>query len=896
VNVDSSPRLHSRRRGGFAHALFAALFFVCPRDMRREYGTAILGDFDERYAAASARGTPHASAFAVHALFDLVASGLLERFEAFGRDLSYAVRGAARAPVFATVVVLTMAIAIALNATVFAAISATFLRPLPIRDAGSLLVLWETNPHIGTMTEAFTYPDLEALRRETRTLASIGAIMTDPAVFDGAGSPRELNGYFASPDLFGTYGTRLVLGRSLTAADTHDGSAFVIVISNELWHSAFGADPHVVGRFVRISDYRAEIIGVAEPHVVEIDGWRGGLAHPDFWAALKPVVWRNAGHLLRVVARAKLGVSQAAVDADLTRIFTTLAAAHPADDGGFSAEALGARDALVGRAWPFFLVLVIAMLAVLVVACANVGNLFLSRASARTGEFAVRFSLGAARGRIVAQLLTEVGLYVSVGGLLGLVFTVYATRAVAMLLPGLARIDGYGIDPMVLAFTAFVIVAATLLAGLAPANALGRPDLSASLKASGRGADLTRGRKLRATLAVVEIALAVAITTAAGLNVHSLQALTQRALGYDTTNLWLVHAGAHYMKRYATLAGQLTFYRRVSHELITTPGIATASWSSITPFHSTPDVPFTIAGRSYGPGTKPDVDFGPVDAAYFATFRIHTLAGRTFDASDRESSAPTVVVNAAFARRYFGGVSAALGKRITIEITGFGQGIVPRAIVGVVADVRQTYDRNAGPIAYLPGAAVVRQRVAGRPRDVAATERARNRAFCGRPRRCATAASDGRSLRRTHVGRRRRSTGRGDVARRQRCDRLRPCARRNLRSRVVRRRSPHERIRSPALARRPPVRDRAARPRRCSAHSRDRLGCRSRARCGHRKPARTPALRRPRARRPDFRCGHRHADRRRRARDARTGRPRGARRSRRRATVRVKNYAVGWPL
>ncbi len=702
MNADSSPHLPNRPRGRLARALFSALLAVCPRDMRREYGTAILGDFDDRYAAASERGASHASRFAVYALFDLVGSGLLERFEAFGRDVSYAVRGAARAPVFATVVVLTMAIAIALNATVFATISAIFLQPLPMRDAGSLLVLWETNPHIGMMTEAFTYPDLEALRRETRTLASVGAIMTDPAVLDGAGAPRELNGYFASPDMFGIYKTRVVLGRSLTAADVHDGAPFVIVISNELWHSAFGADPHVVGRFIRISDYRAEIIGVAEPHVVEIDGWRGGLARPDFWGALKPVVWREQGHLLRVVARAKLGVTHAAVDADLARIFTTLAVAHPADDAGLSAHALTARDALVGDERPIFLVIAVAMLAVLIVACANVGNLFLSRASARTGEFAVRFSLGAARGRIVAQLLTEVGLYVSVGGLLGLIFTVYATRAVAMLLPGLTRIDGYGIDPPVLAFTAFVIVVATLLAGLAPANALGRPDLSASLKASGRGADLTRGRKVRATLAIVEIALAVAITTAAGLNVRSLQALTQRTLGYDTTNLWLVHAGAHYMKRYATLAGQLTLYRHVSHELITTPGIAAASWSSITPFNSTPDVPFTIAGRSYGAGTKPDVDFGPVDAAYFSTFRIHTLAGRTFDASDRESSAPTVVVNAAFARRYFGGVPAALGKRITVEITGFGQAIVPRTIVGVVADVRQTYDHNAGPIAYLP--------------------------------------------------------------------------------------------------------------------------------------------------------------------------------------------------
>ncbi len=131
MNADSSPHLPNRPRGRFAHALFAALLAVCPRDMRREYGSAILGDFDDRYAAASERGASHADGFAMHALFDLVGSGLLERFEAFGRDVSYAVRGAARAPLFATVVVLTMAIAIALNATVFAAISAIFLQPLP---------------------------------------------------------------------------------------------------------------------------------------------------------------------------------------------------------------------------------------------------------------------------------------------------------------------------------------------------------------------------------------------------------------------------------------------------------------------------------------------------------------------------------------------------------------------------------------------------------------------------------------------------------------------------------------------------------------------------------------------------------------------------------------------
>lgn len=306
------------------------------------------------------------------------------------------------------------------------------------------------------------------------------------------------------------------------------------------------------------------------------------------------------------------------------------------------------------------------------------------------------------RRRIVGQLLTEVGIYVTVGGLLGLVLTAYATRAAAILMPGLAGTSGYGIDGRVLAFTACAIIISTLLAGLAPTNVLGRADPSASLKASGRGADLTRGRKLRATLAIVEIALALGITTAAGLNVRSLQALTQRSLGYDTTNLWLVHAGTYYMKGYASLAGELTFYRRVRHDLTATPGFSAASWSSIAPFANTPDTTFTVAGRSYGAGTKPETDFGPVDAAYFATFRIPTLA---VEPSTRRigRAAPSLIVNAALALRYFGGVSAALGKRATIRLcdrlrTTAGT----RTIVGVVADVRQSYGRAVEPIAYLP--------------------------------------------------------------------------------------------------------------------------------------------------------------------------------------------------
>jgi len=356
----------------------------------------------------------------------------------------------------------------------------------------------------------------------------------------------------------------------------------------------------------------------------------------------------------------------------MQRIFTDIARRHPAY-AGVSGRAPALRDEIFRDSWIMFWIFIMLVFGVLVVACANVANLFLSRGSARTGEIAIRFAVGATRRRITWQLLTEMTVYALFGGLIGVVIALQASRLLFDVIPpdfSFARDANIGWIMLVLSL-AFVLVAVAV-AGIGPALTLSRPNIFGQLKGSGRDGDPAGGGGMRRWLVAAEIAVAVVIVTTAALSIRSLDGLVRTPLGIAPAGLYVVDISRPSFARYNTPAKANAFFDRVGSLVRSTPGITAAAWSSTIPAISTPSVPFGIAGRTFAAGHEPVSLFGSVSPNVFGTMHTPLDAGRRFDARDRAGAAPVTIVSRAFARADFKSVRAALGGRITPAFSTYG--------------------------------------------------------------------------------------------------------------------------------------------------------------------------------------------------------------------------------
>ena len=695
MNAASSPRSGSPRAVRAALALFGVLLAACPREMREEYGAAMRDDFAASVRAGGIRA-------ALRAYADVLGAGFAERAAVFGRDLVFALRGMRRTPLFALVVIVTTAVAIGANGAVYGLLANIVLRPLPIAEPATLAALWEVDHLHGYTGEAFTYEDFDAVRRGNRTLSSIAALRPVSGTLVGEGGPpRALRGTSVSGEFFRTYAARPQVGRLLDARDERDG-ARTVVLSDALWRTRFHADPAIVGRAVRIDDVTQTVTGVAPPAFFFVDLWRGQVDYGDYFVPLQGAALRQAGHAILVVGRPSAGLR--AVDADLQRIFTSLAAAHPESDAHLSARAIWVTDAIFGPMRASMIAVALAVLAVLAVACANVANLFLSRASARGGEIATRFALGASRRRLATQLITETSLYVGIGGLLGfalaaaLVHTMAATIDAGSPVVYLRHLD---VDWKTFAATGVSIVLAALLAGVAPALALSRPDVSSTMKTGDRSSSGS-GRALRAALVTLEVALAIAVVATAAIATRSFVELSHQPLGFESRDVSVAFLTGASRRRYDTAARVDTLMRAIRARVVATPGIASAAWATTTPFIGQSETPFTVAGTRYAPGGEPEADLDIVSDGYFGALRIPLLAGRDIAATDGPAAAPVAVVSRSFATRYLGGVEGALGKRITVGQSALDVPRAPRTVVGVVGDIRPHVIAAPAPTIYAP--------------------------------------------------------------------------------------------------------------------------------------------------------------------------------------------------
>ncbi|HYX19601.1 MAG TPA: ABC transporter permease, partial [Thermoanaerobaculia bacterium] len=619
--------------------------------------------------------------------------------ERFRQDLRHGLRMLRRTPGFTLVALVVFALGIGANAAIFSIVHAVLLQPLPYPEASRLVRVWHTPPQSGfpgVKTFAVSnanYLDWEAQNHVFEKMALIGG---DVLNWAGDAEPQSITAARVTPDFFSVLGASAALGRTLTADDFRPGAERAIVLGDALWRTRFGSDPRVVGREIRVDGGMVRIVGVM------------GAADrlPEFASAWVPFVMDAKERAVRVdhngvtVARLKRGVSLAAAQSEMNVISDRLAKQYPEDDAGWGALVVPLRDDLVGEVRPLLLVLLGAVGFVLLIACANVGNLLLARTLARRREIAVRAALGASRRRLLGQLIAESLLLSVAGGALGLALASFGLPPlVALLADHLPRAAEIRVSVPVLAFTTLVSALTGVLAGIAPAWGAMRADLALALQQGGSRGGTEAGRRARSFLVVAEVALALVLLTGAGLLVRSLWLLNLVSPGFDPRGV--VRIAVNLPKaRYESDEKRTAFFGALLERLRALPGVESAGATSRLPLNGTSNWPVAFEGRPAPPvSQQPNVVTEIVAGDYFRTMRIPLKRGRVFDAHDDANGPGVVVISEAMARRFWPGEDP-IGKRLT---TAFASEKT-REVVGIVGNVKLLGLDSLEPVSamYLP--------------------------------------------------------------------------------------------------------------------------------------------------------------------------------------------------
>ena len=612
-------------------------------------------------------------------------------------------------PGFTLLSLLTLAIGVGANLAIFAIVNAVLLRPLPIPDSERLVILRHAAPGLAQLDELpmsdalhFLYAD------ESRTLESVAAYRDEQVSFTGPENPQRVEASSVTASFFDVLRTSPRFGRSFTAEEDRPGAAPVIVLSDGLWRSRFGAEPGVAGRVVELDGESVEVVGVMPPGFSfsqqEIDLWRPlrlDRENVQLGAFGINGVARIADGSTLGQVRAELG----AMISNLVEIFPDEGAAPILANAGFRPLIDRAREVVVGDIEATLWILLGAVGFLLLIACANVANLFLVRSEARHGEVAVRAALGESRGRLAGSVLFESLGFGVAGGLLALPLALLAVRLLVRFGPReLPRLDEISIDAAVLLFGLAVSVVAGLLFGLLPALRAGAVAAAGHTTAGARGATVGRERQLaRRGLVVVQVALALTLLIGSGLAVRSFQRLAAVDPGFDPVDV-LAFGLSLPQRDYGSPAARLNFHRQIVDSLRALPGAVDASAASTVPLSGeVSGSGHTIEGRPLADGEVPPVFMVKrVAPGYFDALRIGLVEGRVFDRLDGEREAPVAIVSRSLARTHWPGESA-LGKGIRLGGPPDEEGEQWSRVVGVVDDVHEINLHEDPPeMAYYP--------------------------------------------------------------------------------------------------------------------------------------------------------------------------------------------------
>jgi len=608
-------------------------------------------------------------------------------FEDLVQDFRYGWRTLLKSPGFALTALLTIALGIGANAALFSVMYGVLLSPLPFKDASRLVQLNETTPSVGDVS--VSYLNFEDWRAGSRTLSQMAAVIPMNFNLTGLRQPELISGLAVSPEFLFMTDVRPILGRRFTLDEGKAGAQPVALLSYSLWQSHFGGDRNVIGKTVRLDSRDFTTIGVLPPNF----RWT------EKCDVMEPLgVWltndddaKNRGDRGDMVVAARLapGVAIERARAEMEGVARNLAREYPGADAHFGVKLQPLRDVFSGAIRPEMILLQVAAFFVLMVACANVANLFLMRGAGRAKEIALRSAIGASRNRIVRQILTESLLVGLLGGAAGIGVAMVAIAGFTHWIPqdtfGGASV---GINTPVLLFSAVLVVFSVFAFGLGPALQSTHAGVQAELKESGKSTVTRHRMRWRSLLATGELALALILLIGAGLMIKSLYRLLSVDAGFQPARVLKLDMTLR-TAQYKNDAGVVAFWRRVLEGVRAIPGVESASLATGVPLtNHHPRVDITLEGRPVpSPGTYPHPDAHIVSPDYEKTLGIRLLVGRGFTETDRESGQKVAMVNALVAKRLFPGADP-LGKRFTFGDVGFGDAPQWITIVGVLADTK----------------------------------------------------------------------------------------------------------------------------------------------------------------------------------------------------------------
>ena len=609
----------------------------------------------------------------------------LPTVENFAHDLRYGSRTLIKTPLFALIAIATLALGIGASTSIFSVVNSVLLRPLPYARPDQLMQVWESNPKRSYSRNVVNPINFLDWTEQNRSFSGMTAIV-DASTRLGLGQePLQVPAMLVTPQFFSVLGVPPLLGSAFADNDGKEGAEIRLILTYEFWQQQFGGDPSIIGRHLQNNDRPATIIGVM-PRGFALPNVRGSVFLP--YAIERSPAFADQGRYMMVIARLKPGVTLQQADDDMKRVAQYTAATRPKFDTDWSAVVLPMlQDATREVALPLLLLLG-AVGFVLLIACANVANLLLMRGTGRQRELAVRVALGAGRGRVVCQLLAENLVLAVLGTLAGLAIAQWGLQALLALIPKAAplpRMESIRIDAQVFLFALGLTFCTTLLVGLLPALRLSRIDLLDALKQGSSRTGVGGNRRVRQSLMVAEIALALMLSVGAGLLLRSFQRLTSVNLGFRTDNL--VTMRVHVIDNEAKPEARARYLDGIVGAVRGVHGVAAAGFTHFLPLMD------RVSGSCFAVGTKlpeketdaPDAQFLVISSHYFDAMRTPFFAGRDFNEHDVPDAPTSVIVNRSFVQRFLPGKDA-IGQQLNV-CWGVKN---PARIVGVVGDARQT--------------------------------------------------------------------------------------------------------------------------------------------------------------------------------------------------------------
>jgi putative ABC transport system permease protein len=646
------------------------------------------------------------------------------------QDLRYAVRTLLKKPGFTLIAITTLALGIGASTAIFTVVDAALLRGLPYKSPEQLYHLWESTPQKEYAQREFSYPDYQDYQNN-QVLEGIGAYTGGGVIMTGRGEPERVPAPAASANFFSVLGVEAMLGRTFQPGDDKPGAPRVTVLSYGMWQRRFGGDKGIIGQSLTLNGDSYTIVGVLPA------SFQFAFRPADLWRPYQPTeaqLTRRFMHGTNLIGRLKPGVDSQQAQTELSVIASRIEHDFKESHAGTSLRLVPLQEQVIGQVKPILLVLLAAVGFVLLIACANVASLFLTRSLSRQKEVGIRAALGASRWRVVRQLLTESVLLSLAGGAAGLLIAYWSVAALVAALPenqlnALPFLKSLHIDPKILAFSFGLSLLTGITFGLAPALRSSRLDLNEVLKEGGRNTSGGSGHRLRSVLVMSEIALAVVLLVGAGLMMKSLLRLLQANVGFNPQNVLtmtvVLPAG-----KYNEANRQVGFHDQLRERVRALPGVNGAGTVDNLPLQGGNTTRFNVEGDPIPPpGQAIEANFRVVSESYFQTLGVPLIAGRMFDERDNADATGVVIIGKSLADRVFAGRDP-IGRRLVYTS---GQ-TPPVQVVGVVGDVKiGGLDETIKPVLYysyrqIPGIATnLVVRTDGDPTALAAAVRSETR-------------------------------------------------------------------------------------------------------------------------------------------------------------------------